>query len=66
VLDVSANGRAASVPPGATAADALSDPGAVAARVNGRLTDLSEPLVDGAVVESIRFDSEDGREAALS
>jgi threonyl-tRNA synthetase len=44
-----------------TAADVLAQPAAIAARVDGRLVDLSTRLDRDAAVEPVLFDSEDGR-----
>src|SRR5690606_31883666 len=57
----------ATVPAGATASDALKALGAmrgqvVAARVDGKVTDLSAPVADGATVEPIPADTEEGRQ----
>lgn len=47
--------------PCVTAAEVLTQPAAIAARVDGRLVDLSTRLERDAVVEPVLFDSEDGR-----
>ncbi len=50
------------VEPGATAGELLEDPTAIAARLDGRLIDLSTRVEKDAELESVRFDSEAGRE----
>jgi threonyl-tRNA synthetase len=61
------DGASAEVPEGATAQDALKALGAIrgqvlAARVDGRTRDLATVLADGAAVEAIPADSDEGRE----
>ncbi len=59
-------GASASVDDGATVADALDALGArkgqvVAAKLDGDLVDLDRPIADGATLEPVRADSEEGR-----
>jgi threonyl-tRNA synthetase len=61
-----ADGASASVPAGASAADALDALGArkgqiIAARVDGEPRDLEAAVADGATIEPIAADTEDGR-----
>jgi threonyl-tRNA synthetase len=61
------DGTTATVPDDATAQDALKALGAIrgqvlAARVDGRVRDLSTPVHEGAVCEPIPADSDEGRE----
>ena len=46
---------------GVTAAEVLADKDAIAARVDGRLVDLSVRLEESCTVEPVRFGSEEGR-----
>jgi threonyl-tRNA synthetase len=62
VIGVTANGEPRQVEPGLALGQILSDPNAVVARVDGRLTDLTERLDHDARLESVTFDSEDGRD----
>ncbi len=62
MIRVTVNGATREVEPGTTVAEVLADPTALAARVDGRLIDLSSPLEADAVVEPVRFDSEPGRD----
>ncbi|MEO0082638.1 MAG: threonine--tRNA ligase, partial [candidate division WOR-3 bacterium] len=62
MIRVVVNGKERQVEPGLTAETLLADPTAVAAKVNGRLVDLSAQIREDAVVEPVRFDSEEGRE----
>jgi len=62
VIRVTVNGTTREVEPGTTAAEVLADRSALAARVDGRLVDLSSPLEADATVEPVRFDSEQGRD----
>ncbi|WP_152185378.1 threonine--tRNA ligase [Segeticoccus rhizosphaerae] len=60
-ITVSIAGDERSVPAGTTAADLFGDDRVVVvARVDGQLRDLAGPLPDGAVVEPVTIDSEDG------
>lgn len=62
------DGRSGEVPEGSTVATALAalglppGPEILAAKVNGRVVDLSAPLRDDATVEPLTFDSPEGRE----
>ncbi len=62
MIRVVVNGKERQVEPGLTVETVVADPTAVAAKVNGRLVDLSAPIREDAVVEPVRFDSEEGRE----
>lgn len=62
MIQVVINGSAKMVEPGATAGELLKDPTAIAARLDGRLVDLSTRVEKDAELESVRFDSEAGRE----
>ncbi|MBM3322118.1 threonine--tRNA ligase [candidate division WOR-3 bacterium] len=62
MIRVTVNGTTREVEPGTTAAEVLADRSALAARVDGRLVDLSSPLEADATVEPVRFDSEQGRD----
>jgi threonyl-tRNA synthetase len=62
VLKVSVNGEVRQLEPGLALGKVLSDPDAVVARVDGRLADLTERLDHDASVESVRFDSDAGRD----
>lgn len=62
MISVSVNGEVRDLEPGASVRQALSDQEAIVARVDGRLTDLTAPLEHDAVVEPVRFDSEEGRD----
>jgi threonyl-tRNA synthetase len=67
VVVKSPEGVSAVLPQGATARDALTALGAAArgmvvvARVDGALADLAAPVPDGATVEPVTADTEDGR-----
>jgi threonyl-tRNA synthetase len=61
-MKVSVNGEVRQFEPGVSVAQALADHEAVAARVDGRLTDLSARLDHDAEIEAVRFDSEEGRD----
>ncbi len=50
------------MPAGTTAAEALNDPEAIAARIDGRLVDLSFRLESDCTLEPVYFDSDEGRE----
>ncbi len=62
MLKVLVNGEVRQVEPGLTLEQLLADPAAIVARVDGRLADLTEVLDHDATVESVRFESPDGRE----
>jgi len=62
VIKVLVNGQVREFRPGVTAAEVLADPTAVAARVDGRLVDLTFPLDHDCTVQSVRFDSDEGRD----
>ncbi|MHB1491322.1 MAG: threonine--tRNA ligase, partial [Cellulomonas sp.] len=60
-LTITVEGTSTQVAPGATAADVFNGRReVVVAFVDGVLTDLSAPLVDGAVVEPVTIDSPEG------
>jgi threonyl-tRNA synthetase len=59
-LHITLAGREHVVEAGTTAGDAISDPAAVAARVNGALRDLAWPVTDGDEIEPVGLDSADG------
>ncbi len=59
-LHLTLAGREHVVEAGTTAGDAISDPAAVAARVNGVLRDLAWPAADGDEIEPVDIDSPDG------
>ncbi|OIQ85236.1 threonine--tRNA ligase [mine drainage metagenome] len=60
-LTITVEGTSTQVAPGATAADVFNGRReVVVAFVDGVLTDLSAPLVDGAVVEPVTIDSSEG------
>ncbi len=60
-LTITVEGTSTQVAPGATAADVFTGRReVVVAFVDGVLTDLSAPLVDGAVVEPVTIDSPEG------
>jgi threonyl-tRNA synthetase len=62
------NGTSFDVPAGSTIAQALATGGialghdVLAARVNGKSTDLSAPLTEDAIIDPLRFDSDEGRD----
>ncbi|MEO0071285.1 MAG: threonine--tRNA ligase [candidate division WOR-3 bacterium] len=60
-MKVIVNGESRQVEPGKTAGELLADPEAIAARVDGRLVDLSFRIDKEATIESLRFDSPEGR-----
>jgi threonyl-tRNA synthetase len=60
VINVTVSGEVRQLEPGVAVGQALADPNAVAARVDGRLVDLTFRLEHDAKVESVTFDSEDG------
>lgn len=62
MLSVIVNGTPRKTARGVDAGQVLSDPEAIAARVNGKLVDLSFLIEEEAVIESVHFDSKDGRE----
>jgi len=57
---VTVNGETRQIEPGLAVGQVLADPNAVAARVDGRLVDLTYRLEHDAKVEAVTFDSEDG------
>ncbi|MBN2537230.1 threonine--tRNA ligase [candidate division WOR-3 bacterium] len=61
-MRVTVEGKERSVEDGKLIADLFEDRSVLAARLNGRLVDLSAPLEDGAEVEPVRFDTEEGRD----
>jgi threonyl-tRNA synthetase len=62
VISVTVNGEARQVEPGLAVGQVLADPNAVAARVDGRLVDLTVRLDHDATVEPVTFDTDEGRE----
>lgn len=63
LVNVSLDGQRRSVPRGTPAGEVLDGAGSrdvVAARVNGKLVDLSRPLEEDATVEAVRSDSPEG------
>lgn len=60
-MKVIVNGESRQVEPGKTVGELLADPEALAARVDGRLVDLSFKIDKEAIIESVRFDSPEGR-----
>lgn len=62
MIKVSVGGQIRQFEPGVRVAEVLADTGAFAARVDGRLVDLSGTLDHDAVVEPVTFDSEEGRD----
>lgn len=55
------NGVSCQVEAGTTALEVLTGSDPVAARIDGRLVDLSTPLEQDCAVEAVGFDSDDGR-----
>jgi threonyl-tRNA synthetase len=62
VIKVSINGEVRQFEPGVRVAEIVGNSDAFAARVDGRLTDLSAVLERDATVEPVDFDSDDGRD----
>jgi threonyl-tRNA synthetase len=62
VISVTVNGEVRQVEPGLAVGQVLADPNAVAACVDGRLVDLTVRLDHDARVETVTFDSDEGRE----
>lgn len=62
MIKVIVNGESRQTEPGKTVGELLADPEAIAARVDGRLVDLSCRIDNDACIESVRFDSPEGRE----
>ena len=62
MLCVTVSGEVRQLEPGVAVGQVLGDPNAVAARVVGKLVDLTFRLEQDARVESVTFDSEDGRD----
>jgi len=62
VINVTVSGEAQQLEPGVAVGQVLADPSAVAARVDGRLVDLTFRLERDAKVEPVTFDSEEGRQ----
>jgi threonyl-tRNA synthetase len=62
VLKVTVNGEVRQFEPGVALGQVLADPNAVAARIDGRLTDLTERLDRDAAVVAVSFDSDEGRD----
>ncbi len=62
MIEVIVNGTARFVAPGKSVGELLSDPEAIAAKVDGKLVDLSYLIDKNATVEAVRFDSPEGRE----
>lgn len=62
MIKVVVQGQERVVEPGLTAGVLLSDERALAARVNGRLVDLSFKVVEDAILEPIYFESREGRD----
>ena len=61
MIRVTVEGKERSVEPGSPVGDLFDEKDVLAARMNGRLVDLADPVEEGAEVEPVRFDSEDGR-----
>lgn len=62
-MTVIVEGSSRTVPAGTTAAQVLNaGKNVLAARVDGRVVDLSAPVPEGAVVEAVTFESPEGRE----
>ncbi len=61
MISVTVDGQARQLEPGIAAGEVLADTGALAARIDGRLADLSTLLKDDCTVEPVGFDSEEGR-----
>lgn len=62
MIKVVVNNQEQPVQPGRTAGELLRDEKAIAARVNGRLVDLSFPVETDAVIEPVYPDSREGRD----
>ncbi len=62
MIRVSVSGTDRDVEPGLTAGELLADPQAVAAKVDGRLVDLTAPVDREATVEAVHFDTDEGRD----
>jgi threonyl-tRNA synthetase len=62
VINVTVSGETRQLEPGVAIGQVLADPNAVAARVDGRLVDLTVRLDHDATVEPVTFESEDGRD----
>ncbi len=62
MIKVTVNGNVHEAEAGISAGEVLRDLQALAARVNGRLVDLSFKITEDAIVEPVYFDSKEGRE----
>lgn len=62
MIRVTSHGESREFSPGATAGEVLAGTGAIAARVDGRLADLTSRLETDATVEPVLFESEEGRD----
>ncbi len=62
MINVTVSGEVQQLEPGVAVGQVLADPNAVAARVDGRLVDLTFRLERDAKVEPVTFDSEEGRQ----
>lgn len=62
VINVSVAGKLRQFEPGVTVEQVLEDSSAIAARVDGRLVDLTSVLERDAVVEPVTFQDEEGRD----
>jgi len=62
VICVTSRGECREFSPGVSAGEVLAGSGAIAARVDGRLVDLTVPIESDCTVEPVLFDSEEGRD----
>ncbi|MFO7675035.1 MAG: threonine--tRNA ligase [bacterium] len=62
MIRVTSGGESRDFEPGVSAGEVLAGTGAIAARVDGRLVDLTTRLEADSAVEPVTFDSEEGRD----